>query len=121
VLFPASVPADPEHIGRAKSFVDALQAAGGTEMVPAMRAALTDTATGEASTVRQVVFLTDGAIGNEQQLFDTITAMRGRSRVFMVGIGSAPNTFLMTRAADPSPTSARSSRWKNACVACSAN
>jgi Ca-activated chloride channel family protein len=47
-----------------------------------------------------VVFLTDGAIGNEQQLFETITAMRGRSRVFMVGIGSAPNTYLMTRAAE---------------------
>ena len=50
--------------------------------------------------MRQVVFLTDGEIGNEQQLFDTIGAMRGRSRVFMVGIGSAPNTFLMTRAAE---------------------
>jgi Ca-activated chloride channel homolog len=46
------------------------------------------------------VFLTDGAIGNEQQLFDTITSMRGRSRVFMVGIGSAPNSFLMNRAAE---------------------
>jgi Ca-activated chloride channel family protein len=100
VLFPGSAPADAEHVDRAKSFVDALQAAGGTEMVPAMRAALTDAAAVDASTVRQVVFLTDGAIGNEQQLFDTITAMRGRSRVFMVGIGSAPNTFLMTRAAE---------------------
>ncbi len=99
VLFPAPVPADAGHIGTAKAFVDALQARGGTEMVPAMRAALTDTA-GDASIVRQVVFLTDGAIGNEQQLFETITAMRGRSRVFMVGIGSAPNSFLMTRAAE---------------------
>ena len=26
--------------------------------------------------------------------------MRGRSRVFMVGIGSAPNTYLMSRAAE---------------------
>ena len=100
VLFPASVPADVEHLGRATSFVSALQAAGGTEMVPAMRAALTDDANGDNDHVRQVVFLTDGAIGNEQQLFETITAMRGRSRVFMVGIGSAPNTFLMTRAAE---------------------
>jgi Ca-activated chloride channel homolog len=99
VLFPASVPADAEHLGRATSFVNALQAAGGTEMVPAMRAALTDDA-GDNDHVRQVVFLTDGAIGNEQQLFETITAMRGRSRVFMIGIGSAPNTFLMTRAAE---------------------
>jgi Ca-activated chloride channel family protein len=99
VLFPTAVPADTEHLDRARSFVRALQASGGTEMAPAMRAALTDTAT-DANTVRQVVFLTDGAIGNEQQLFDIIAAMRGRSRIFMVGIGSAPNTFLMTRAAE---------------------
>jgi Ca-activated chloride channel family protein len=100
VLFPNSVPADRKHVGNATAFVGALRAEGGTEMVPAMRAALTDHTTDDANTVRQVVFLTDGAIGNEQQLFEAITAMRGRSRVFMVGIGSAPNTFLMTRAAE---------------------
>lgn len=99
VLFPASVPADAAHVGEASSFVSALQARGGTEMVPAMRAALADKL-GDTGMVRQVVFLTDGAIGNEQQLFEAITAMRGRSRVFMVGIGSAPNTYLMTRAAE---------------------
>ncbi|WP_315769368.1 MULTISPECIES: marine proteobacterial sortase target protein [unclassified Bradyrhizobium] len=99
VLFPASVPADPEHVGRAASFVSGLDARGGTEMVPAMRAALTDDGS-ETDHVRQVIFLTDGAIGNEQQLFETISAMRGRSRIFMVGIGSAPNTYLMTRAAE---------------------
>lgn len=98
VLFANAVPADASHLNRAKNFVGALEARGGTEMVPAMRAALTDG--GTTDTVRQVVFLTDGAIGNEQQLFDTISAMRGRSRVFMVGIGSAPNSFLMTRAAE---------------------
>src|SRR6185312_1330542 len=100
LVFPDCVPADAEHLDRAKSFVGALQAAGGTEMVPAMQAALRDGGVSDNSYVRQVVFLTDGAIGNEQQLFDTIAAMRGRSRVFMVGIGSAPNTFLMTRAAE---------------------
>ncbi len=100
VLFPSAVPADSEHLGRANTFVGALQASGGTEMVPAMRAALTDRSDGDTDYVRQVVFLTDGAIGNEQQLFETITAMRGRSRIFMVGIGSAPNTYLMTRAAE---------------------
>ena len=100
VLFADAVPADGTHLGRARAFVNALQARGGTEMVPAMRAALADRRDGDGSFVRQVVFLTDGAIGNEQQLFDTIGAMRGRSRVFMVGIGSAPNSFLMTRAAE---------------------
>jgi len=99
-LFSSSVPADTEHLAQARSFVGALQANGGTEMVPAMRAALTDPNRGDANQLRQVVFLTDGGISNEQQLFETIAAMRGRSRVFMVGIGSAPNTFLMTRAAE---------------------
>ena len=32
----------PEHVAQAKAFVSALQARGGTEMVPPMRAALTD-------------------------------------------------------------------------------
>ena len=99
VLFPDVVSADNEHLARANAFVTALQAAGGTEMIPPMRAALTDHHA-DGNTVRQVVFLTDGCIGNEQQLFDTITSMRGRSRVFMVGIGSAPNSYLMTRAAE---------------------
>jgi len=100
VLFSDAVPADAEHVAKAKAFVTALTAEGGTEMVPPMRAALTDPRASDAATLRQVVFLTDGAIGNEQQLLDTIAAMRGRSRVFMVGIGSAPNSFLMTRAAE---------------------
>ncbi|WP_454622458.1 marine proteobacterial sortase target protein [Bradyrhizobium cenepequi] len=100
VLFPSAVPADSEHLGRATAFVSALQASGGTEMVPAMRAALTDRSNSDSDHVRQVVFLTDGAVGNEQQLFETIAAMRGRSRIFMVGIGSAPNSYLMTRAAE---------------------
>ena len=100
VLFTDTVPADAAHVGQAKAFVSALQAQGGTEMVPAMKAALTDRRDGDSGYLRQVVFLTDGEIGNEQQLFDTIAAMRGRSRVYMVGIGSAPNSFLMTRAAE---------------------
>src|SRR5882757_1978325 len=100
VLFPDTLPADAERVAQAKAFVSALEARGGTEMVPPMKAALTDRRGADAGFVRQVIFLTDGEIGNEQQLFETIGAMRGRSRIFMVGIGSAPNSFLMTRAAE---------------------
>jgi Ca-activated chloride channel family protein len=99
-LFETPVAADAAHVARAKTFVSAMVASGGTEMVLPMRAALTDHGGSGATHLRQVVFLTDGAIGNEQQLFDTISGLRGRSRVFMVGIGSAPNSFLMTRAAE---------------------
>ena len=100
MLFPDSVPADAGPVAQAKAFVSALEARGGTEMVAPMKAALTDRRGGDGKELRQVIFLTDGEIGNEQQLCDTITAMRGRSRIFMVGIGSAPNSFLMTRAAE---------------------
>jgi Ca-activated chloride channel family protein len=100
VLFGDTVTASAENVARAKAFVGALQARGGTEMVPAMKAALADQRGPDSEYLRQVVFLTDGAISNEQQLLDTISGMRGRSRVFMVGIGSAPNSFLMTRASE---------------------
>ena len=100
VLFASSVAANKENIDHAKAFVTALNANGGTEMVPPMTAALQDQHPSDTSHLRQVVFLTDGDIGNEEALFSTITKNRGRSRIFMVGIGSAPNSYLMTRAAE---------------------
>ena len=100
VLFSDTVPADAGNIAKAQAFVSALEARGGTEMVPPMKAAMADPRRKNPDTVRQVIFLTDGEIGNEQELFDTISATRGRSHLFMVGIGSAPNSFLMTRAAE---------------------
>ncbi len=99
-VFPAAVAADSSNLAMATAFVSGLEARGGTEMLPPLKAALTDGGGTEATHLRQVIFLTDGAIGNEQQLLDTMGAMLGRSRVFMVGIGSAPNSFLMTRAAE---------------------
>jgi Ca-activated chloride channel homolog len=99
-LFGAPVPATEGKIAEAKTFVSNLQASGGTEMIPPMKAALIDANPSDKNYLRQIVFITDGSIGNEQELFDTIAKGRGRTRVFMVGIGSAPNTYLMTRAAE---------------------
>ncbi|MDK4716257.1 marine proteobacterial sortase target protein [Rhizobium sp. CNPSo 4039] len=97
-FFPDSVMATAENIGSARRFVTGLEAAGGTEMLPPLQAALDDSH--QANGLRQVVFLTDGEVSNEQQLLDAIAKLRGRSRIFMVGIGSAPNTYLMSRAAE---------------------
>ena len=49
--------------------------------------------------LRQVVFLTDGAVGNEDELLEIIARRLGDSRLFTIGIGSAPNTYFMSRAA----------------------
>ena len=91
-------PATTGNLVEAKQFVNALRATGGTEMMPALDAALRD-ATPNESAVRQVIFMTDGQVGNEAQLFAFIRAHLGRSRLFTVGIGTAPNTHFMRDAA----------------------
>lgn len=96
-LFGAPMPVDPATLGRARSFVGGLKARGGTEMRAALELALTaDRAPG---LVRQVVFLTDGAVGNEADLVALIRDRLGDRRLFTVGIGSAPNSHFMSKAA----------------------
>ncbi|MEP7211316.1 MAG: marine proteobacterial sortase target protein [Alphaproteobacteria bacterium] len=98
-LFTVAVPANEQNLARARRFVKSIEANGGTEMLPALKAALIDNDRKNESQVRQVVFITDGAIGNEGELFSAIHDQLGRSRLFTVGIGSAPNAYFMTRAA----------------------
>ena len=97
-LYPAPRPASEKNIAKARQFVNALRANGGTEMAPALKEALLPTMT-EEKRVRQILFITDGAIGNEQMLFAIIKDNLKDSRLFPVGIGSAPNSFFMSRAA----------------------
>ena len=97
-LFADSVAADAVNIGLAKNFVRMLQANGGTEMRSALRFALR---TPPAEThLRQIIFITDGAVGNEEGLFELIAARLGNARLFTVGIGSAPNSWFMRKAAE---------------------
>jgi Ca-activated chloride channel family protein len=96
-LYEGALYATPENVQRAVRWVRALQAQGGTEMAKALDLALDGRET--PGRVRQIVFLTDGAVGNEEQLFRMIRARLGDSRLFTVGIGSAPNSHFMTKAA----------------------
>ena len=96
-LFPRPMPARDDHLRRASSYIDHLRANGGTEMQPALRLALAGGS--DEGGLRQVVFLTDGSVGNEQALFATIQQGLGTARLFTVGIGSAPNSHFMRRAA----------------------
>lgn len=99
-LFEQSVPATPDQIALAERFTNGLEASGGTEMLPALEAALIDHRPADATSVRQIIFLTDGDLSNEKDMMAAISAKGGRSRLFMVGIGSAPNNFLMRRMAE---------------------
>ena len=97
-LFDESMTATGQEIKNAKRFVNNLQASGGTEMLPALKLALSDNE--EFSRFRQVVFLTDGNISNEAELFNVINQQLGSNRLFTIGIGSAPNSYFMRKAAN---------------------
>lgn len=96
-LFHTAMPFNTQTLTQAQHYVSSLQANGGTEMAPAIRLALARQE--ENPGVRQVVFLTDGSVGNERALFKYITEHIGDSRLFTIGIGSAPNSWFMSRAA----------------------
>ncbi|MEQ9545509.1 MAG: marine proteobacterial sortase target protein [Marinobacter sp.] len=103
-LHPKAVPADSYNLDQARRYVRNLAADGGTEMASALDAALEASEGGVAESdsagyVRQVVFMTDGAVGNEKALFGKIREQLGSSRLFTVGIGSAPNMHFMREAA----------------------
>ncbi|UCE88717.1 MAG: marine proteobacterial sortase target protein [Pseudomonadota bacterium] len=97
LLFESARPATAKNLQLARRYVEGLSAGGGTNMEPALEAAL-DGGSG-LERIRQVLFLTDGAVGNEAQLFGMIEKRLGDSRLFTVGIGAAPNSHFMRRAA----------------------
>ncbi len=102
-LFRFPQPLSHHALRQAHQYVDSLEAQGGTEMAPALRAALLKQNNNNHKDrnydVRQVIFLTDGSIGNEDALFNIIQSQLGDSRLFTIGIGSAPNSHFMNRAA----------------------
>ncbi|WP_165787207.1 marine proteobacterial sortase target protein [Pseudohalioglobus lutimaris] len=104
MLFRRAQPATSHNLQLAGEFTRHLHASGGTEMLPVLRAALSaQDDVDELVTqppLRQVVFITDGAVGNEEALFGEIVERIGASRLFTVGIGSAPNSWFMRKAAD---------------------
>jgi Ca-activated chloride channel homolog len=96
-LFTDAQPADRQNLAAAQRYVDAIRADGGTEMLPALQAALDGSE--RPDRLRQVIFLTDGEVGNEERLFQAIRERLGDSRLFTIGIGSAPNSHFMREAA----------------------
>jgi Ca-activated chloride channel family protein len=98
VLFSQAQPVNTSTMKQAVHYVEQLHANGGTEILPALKMALKGSP--PSTHLRQVIFLTDGQVGNEDELFETIRNQLGTSRLFTIGIGSAPNSHFMRNAAE---------------------
>ena len=89
--------ATPENVAAARRYVRHLEANGGTEMLPALMHLMTKPTTPDY--VRTIILLTDGDLGNEEQIFAAMRKDLGGARLYTIGIGSAPNIFLASKMA----------------------
>ncbi len=97
-LFPASRPGTPDNINLALDFVDGFSSDGGTNMAPALQIAM-QRENIKSGFLNQIIFMTDGSVGNEAMIFDQIAQDIGDARLFTIAIGPAPNNFFMSKAA----------------------
>jgi Ca-activated chloride channel family protein len=99
-LFEKARPANDTNIKAALELVTGLRAGGGTMMADGVAAALSpDVGDGRH---RYVFFLTDGYVGNDQQIIGMVGEFikklgkaQQRARVFSFGVGSSTNRFLL--------------------------
>jgi Ca-activated chloride channel family protein len=91
------LPASPENVAAARRYVQGLEAGGGTEMLPALQHLMRKPTS--PNYLRHIILLTDGDLGNEEEIFTALRSDLGNSRLYTVAIGSAPNLFLATKMA----------------------
>jgi len=87
--------ATKENIAKALKYVGKLSANGGTEAKPALLQAMRQASNSEA--VSTILFLTDGDVGNEDDIIRAVNNNLGNARLFSVAIGSAPNRHLLNK------------------------
>jgi Ca-activated chloride channel family protein len=92
-LGPGPLAARPRNLSFTHGWLDQLRAGGGTEMTAGIAAALA--VPHDPARLRIVAFLTDGYVGNEDQILKTVGEQLGASRLFAFGIGSAVNRYLL--------------------------
>ena len=81
----------------ADNFINSTYARGGTDILSAMKRALS--VPSSKSHLRQIVFLTDGSVGNEEFVFGEVEKSMGRARIFTFGIGPSVNRYLLEKMA----------------------
>jgi len=95
---PHSLPNTQENQDKADAYIEKVEDRGGTEILAALQTALKQPVDPERR--RVIVFLTDGAVGNEDQVLRELRRSLNGARVFAFGIGSAVNRFLLDKLAE---------------------
>ncbi|MBG1259164.1 after-VIT domain-containing protein [Nostoc commune] len=98
-LSPKPLPNTAENRAQAIAYINNLQADSSTEMLSGIRTAINfPTPVGR---LRSVVLLTDGYIGNENEILAEVQQhLQPGNRLYSFGVGSSVNRFLLNRIAE---------------------
>ena len=99
-LFTEAMPAMRINKNNGIQFAKGLDPDGGTEPLEAIKYAFKSRKQQGHNLLRQIIFLTDGQVANEHEIIDTVKQYIHQDKFFTIGIGSAPNSYLMTKLAD---------------------
>ncbi|MDZ8104527.1 MAG: after-VIT domain-containing protein [Nostoc sp. DedQUE12a] len=93
------LPNTAENRAKAIAYINNLRASGGTEMLGGIRTAINFPT--PAGRLRSVVLLTDGYIGNENEILAEVQKhLQPANRLYSFGAGSSVNRFLLNRIAE---------------------
>ncbi|MGL6140535.1 MAG: VIT domain-containing protein [Planktothrix sp.] len=99
-LSPMPLVNTPQHRAQALQYINQLNADGGTELLRGIRAVL-NFPVADVGRLRTVVLLTDGYIGNENQILAEVQQhLKPGNRLHSFGVGSSVNRFLINRIAE---------------------
>ncbi len=88
-FFEQPIPFTQKTLEQADARVQGLVARGGTELLPPLLEAVRRAPDGV------VVLLTDGQVGNEDDILTSVLAARGKARIYSFGIGTAVSDVLL--------------------------
>ncbi|NOX50069.1 MAG: VWA domain-containing protein [Gammaproteobacteria bacterium] len=88
-----SLPATAANIARGLAYTRSLFGSGGTVMTAGIEQALSPPIPKQA--IRNIIFLTDGYIGNEMEVLQLVEQLLGKSRMFAFGVGAGVNRYLL--------------------------
>jgi Ca-activated chloride channel family protein len=99
-LSAAPLPNTAQNRALAINYINQLQANGGTYLLPGIQAVL-KFPTAPAGRLRSIVLLTDGYIGNENEILAEVQRkLKSGNRLYSFGVGSSVNRFLLNRIAE---------------------
>jgi Ca-activated chloride channel family protein len=93
VMAEESLAATQENVARALQLIDCQRGGGGTELLPALKRALSLKKADNFS--RTIVIATDGYVTVEEEVFDLIKNNLGNANMFAFGIGTAVNRHII--------------------------